>query len=225
MRRTGQRLRGARGVVLVMVVGIAALVATTGTAQASVPSERRSWTGSFEDPFVGVNPCTGAEHEVQHLVELRIQEFEVDGRLHATLHGTLSFATSDGFTGTGHLANLSNGGLDGEQMIFTTGSSITLSNGEGLRYRGHVAVHLTISGGEVRTFQVHVVDPPCASAGGLTGEPPGRARVTSEGPAASMLGMKRPAVLRWLKGLEEAGLIEWSGKSKKDPRASWKIRT
>jgi predicted transcriptional regulator len=37
--------------------------------------------------------------------------------------------------------------------------------------------------------------------------------------------MKRPAVLRRLKALEEAGLIEWSGKSKNDPRASWKIRT
>lgn len=38
-------------------------------------------------------------------------------------------------------------------------------------------------------------------------------------------GMKGPAVLRRLKALEEAGLIEWSGKSKKDPRASWKIGT
>lgn len=45
------------------------------------------------------------------------------------------------------------------------------------------------------------------------------------GEIVEMLGMKRPAVLRRLKGLEEAGLIEWSGKSKKDPRASWKIRT
>ncbi len=39
------------------------------------------------------------------------------------------------------------------------------------------------------------------------------------------VGMKRPAVLRRLRALEEARLIEWSGKSKKDPRASWKIRT
>jgi DNA-binding Lrp family transcriptional regulator len=31
------------------------------------------------------------------------------------------------------------------------------------------------------------------------------------GEIVEMLGMKRPAVLRRLKGLEEAGLIEWSG--------------
>jgi ATP-dependent DNA helicase RecG len=44
------------------------------------------------------------------------------------------------------------------------------------------------------------------------------------GEIADAMEMGRPAVIRRLKALEEAGLIEWSGNSPKDPRAYWKIR-
>ncbi len=35
-------------------------------------------------------------------------------------------------------------------------------------------------------------------------------------------GMSRPTVLRLLKGLEEAGLVEWVGRSRRDPTAYWR---
>ena len=38
------------------------------------------------------------------------------------------------------------------------------------------------------------------------------------------MGMSRPVVLRHLYMLRDAGLLEWVGKSPKDPRASWRIR-
>lgn len=44
------------------------------------------------------------------------------------------------------------------------------------------------------------------------------------GEIADALGMGRPAVIRRLKALEEANLVEWVGKSPKDPRAFWKIK-
>jgi ATP-dependent DNA helicase RecG len=44
------------------------------------------------------------------------------------------------------------------------------------------------------------------------------------GEIADAIDMGRPGVIRRLKALEEAGLIEWSGNSPKDPRAFWKIR-
>ncbi len=37
-------------------------------------------------------------------------------------------------------------------------------------------------------------------------------------------GSSRPTVLRRLRSLEDAGLVEWVGKSKKDPRAVWRVR-
>ncbi|MCY3952721.1 MAG: putative DNA binding domain-containing protein [bacterium] len=46
----------------------------------------------------------------------------------------------------------------------------------------------------------------------------------STGEAVEATGSSRPAVLRQLQALEREGLIEWVGKSKKDPRAYWKLR-
>jgi ATP-dependent DNA helicase RecG len=51
-----------------------------------------------------------------------------------------------------------------------------------------------------------------------------QARQLSTGDIADALGMGRPAVLRRLRALEEAGLVEWVGKGKKDPRAYWRIK-
>lgn len=46
----------------------------------------------------------------------------------------------------------------------------------------------------------------------------------STGEAVEATGSSRPAVLRQLQALEREGLVEWVGRSKKDPRAYWKLR-
>ena len=46
----------------------------------------------------------------------------------------------------------------------------------------------------------------------------------STGEVVEGTGGSRPTVLRQLQALEQEGLVEWVGKSKKDPRAYWKIR-
>lgn len=46
----------------------------------------------------------------------------------------------------------------------------------------------------------------------------------STGEVVEVTGGSRPAVLRQLRALEREGLVEWVGKSKKDPRAYWKLR-
>jgi ATP-dependent DNA helicase RecG len=43
----------------------------------------------------------------------------------------------------------------------------------------------------------------------------------STGDVASEIPLSRPATLERLRALERAGLVRWSGKSKKDPRAVW----
>lgn len=45
----------------------------------------------------------------------------------------------------------------------------------------------------------------------------------STGDIAEVVGVSRPTVLRKLNELREAGLIEWVGKSRKDPRAVWRL--
>lgn len=45
----------------------------------------------------------------------------------------------------------------------------------------------------------------------------------STGEVAEATGGSRPAVLRQLRALEQEGLIEWVGRSKKDPRAYWRL--
>ena len=44
------------------------------------------------------------------------------------------------------------------------------------------------------------------------------------GELVDQTGTSRPTILRRLRSLEEAGLVEWVGKSKKDPRAVWRVR-
>jgi ATP-dependent DNA helicase RecG len=43
------------------------------------------------------------------------------------------------------------------------------------------------------------------------------------GEIAEALGVSRPAAIRRLRALEDAGLVRWLGKSKKDPRAAWML--
>lgn len=45
----------------------------------------------------------------------------------------------------------------------------------------------------------------------------------STGDLAGVLRMSRPVVVRRLRALEAAGLVEWVGKSSKDPRAYWRL--
>lgn len=50
------------------------------------------------------------------------------------------------------------------------------------------------------------------------------ARRLSTGEIAEALGVSRPTVQRELSTLREAGVVEWKGKSTRDPRAYWQIR-
>ena len=46
----------------------------------------------------------------------------------------------------------------------------------------------------------------------------------STGDLVEASGRSRPVVLRQLRALEGAGLVEWKGRSRKDPRAYWSLR-
>lgn len=43
----------------------------------------------------------------------------------------------------------------------------------------------------------------------------------STGDVQDALGISRRVTIRLLRAMEEAGLIEWMGKSERDPRAYW----
>ena len=43
------------------------------------------------------------------------------------------------------------------------------------------------------------------------------------GDIAASLTLSRPVILRRLRALEQAGLVRWTGKSQKDPRAAWTV--
>lgn len=45
----------------------------------------------------------------------------------------------------------------------------------------------------------------------------------STGEIAELLGMSRPPAIRRLEALREAGVVEWIGKSPRDPRAYWRL--
>ncbi len=47
----------------------------------------------------------------------------------------------------------------------------------------------------------------------------------STGDIKDILGVSRPVVQRELVALRDAGIVEWVGKSPKDPRAYWRLRT
>lgn len=47
----------------------------------------------------------------------------------------------------------------------------------------------------------------------------------STGEVTEALGVSRPVAQRELNTLREAGVVEWVGKSKKDPRAYWRLKT
>lgn len=47
----------------------------------------------------------------------------------------------------------------------------------------------------------------------------------STGEVAEALGASRPVIQRELSALKDAGIIEWVGKSPKDPRAYWRLKT
>ena len=47
----------------------------------------------------------------------------------------------------------------------------------------------------------------------------------STGEVADLIGLSRPVIQRELAALRDAGIIEWVGKSPKDPRAYWRLAT
>jgi ATP-dependent DNA helicase RecG len=46
----------------------------------------------------------------------------------------------------------------------------------------------------------------------------------STGDVVALTGRSRPTVIRQLRALQHAGVIEWRGHSPKDPRAYWELR-
>jgi ATP-dependent DNA helicase RecG len=54
----------------------------------------------------------------------------------------------------------------------------------------------------------------------LRGETP-----VSTGDVAEVLGVARPTAVRYLKAMQDAGLIDWVGKSPRDPRAYWRLHS
>jgi ATP-dependent DNA helicase RecG len=42
---------------------------------------------------------------------------------------------------------------------------------------------------------------------------------------AERIGLSRPATLKHLNAMKTAGLVEWIGRSPKDPRAYWRLRS
>jgi ATP-dependent DNA helicase RecG len=54
----------------------------------------------------------------------------------------------------------------------------------------------------------------------LRGETP-----VSTGEVAETLGVARPTAVRYLKAMRDAGLIDWVGKSTRDPRAYWRLHS
>lgn len=48
-------------------------------------------------------------------------------------------------------------------------------------------------------------------------------RPLSTGEAIDAVGSSRPTVTKQLQALRQHGLVEWSGKSARDPRATWSV--
>jgi ATP-dependent DNA helicase RecG len=51
------------------------------------------------------------------------------------------------------------------------------------------------------------------------------AGASAPGDVADALNLSKPATLRRLNALRGAGLIDWIGKSRKDPRAFWRLHS
>jgi ATP-dependent DNA helicase RecG len=47
----------------------------------------------------------------------------------------------------------------------------------------------------------------------------------STGDIADALGVSQPTAIRYLKAMQDAGLIDWVGKSVRDPRAYWRLHS
>jgi len=45
----------------------------------------------------------------------------------------------------------------------------------------------------------------------------------STGDLAEVMGLSRPAAIRKLNQLRDAGVLAWEGKSARDPRAYWRL--
>lgn len=101
---------------------------------------------------------------------------------------------------------------------------------EEMRLRGLAEPLYTQTGGSVRlTLSAILVDPELAAR--LPAQYPrilelvrGEAPV-STGDIAETLGVSQPTAIRYLKAMQEAGLIDWVGKSARDPRAYWRLHS
>jgi ATP-dependent DNA helicase RecG len=101
---------------------------------------------------------------------------------------------------------------------------------EEMRARGLAAPLYTQTVGTVRlTLSAAMIDPRLAAT-----LPEGylaiidairRGGNLSTGDLCEFLKLSRPATLRRLNSLQEAGLIDWVGKSSKDPRAFWRLHS
>lgn len=82
------------------------------------------------------------------------------------------------------------------------------------------SVRLTLSGDPVhRELDAQLPDATRAIVQALR-----EAERLSTGEVAELIGVTRPTVLRYLQSLQDAGLVAWVGRSKRDPRAYWRLR-
>jgi ATP-dependent DNA helicase RecG len=47
----------------------------------------------------------------------------------------------------------------------------------------------------------------------------------STGDVAEALDVTRPTAIRYLEAMRDAGLIDWVGKTARDPRAHWRLHS
>jgi ATP-dependent DNA helicase RecG len=101
---------------------------------------------------------------------------------------------------------------------------------EEMRRRGLALPLYTQTAGSVRlTLSAVLVDPELAAR--LPAQYPRILElVRGEAPAstggiAEALGVSQPTAIRYLKAMQEAGLIDWVGKSARDPRSYWRLHS
>jgi ATP-dependent DNA helicase RecG len=81
------------------------------------------------------------------------------------------------------------------------------------------SVRLTLSGEPVdRSLDARLPEQARVVVGALR-----EAERLSTGELADVMGLSRPAAIRRLKQLRDAGVLSWEGKSAQDPRAFWRL--
>lgn len=141
---------------------IAAALATVLVMTASVPAAAdpagKSDVMPFDYEFTAFNPCTGQDTTVHFIGAMYIQAvpsieaFYTEEWTHLTLKWVGGFETQDGYsTRPGHFATqAANAGED--HIAVTETDNIMFNGDDGGKYKVSTRLHVTIAGGELRTF-------------------------------------------------------------------------